>query len=174
MNDGLMEVVELDAVAMRKAELVSEIQRESDVQQDRADLQKEAARLEDSIAPFIQQTRSEIRALQNQEQVYARQLVSIERMRDELLNITPEGRRIKTLLAEMQELRFPGGSNVLVLKRHQQQIAKDNSLSDPSEMVIADGLGREIAKIESRIAEHSTEVTRLWAVLLSEPITATV
>jgi len=169
-----MAVVELDALDLRKAELVSEIQRESEVQQDQAELQREAARLEDSIPQFVRETRAKINQLQNQEQVCARELVAIDRMRDELLAITPEGRRIKTLLADMQELRFPGGSNVLVLKRHLQQLAINHSIGDPNEMVVADGLGREIAKIESRIAEHSTEVDRLWAYLLSEPITAAV
>lgn len=107
MIDGLLEVVEVDAAGLRKAEIVSEIRRESEIQRERGDLQKEAAKLEESINQFFQKTRIRINHLRDQERTCARDLASIDRMRDELLDTTPEGKRIRALLTEIQEQLVP-------------------------------------------------------------------
>ena len=169
MSNGHLAVLAVDTQELRKAELVAGINLESELQSAMAKAQKEVARLQESSRQFVAKTWDEIHLSQRDEETCSRKLTSIDRMRAELLDITPEGKRIKTLQSEIKELQFPNGTPVLVATRHQQQIAIDRSVYDPREKDVANRLGYDIEKIEGRIAERTSEIDRLWIVLLTEP-----
>ena len=169
MSNGHLAVLAVDTQELRKAELVAGINLESELQTARGKAQKEIARLQEASRQFVAKTWDEIHLSQRDEEACSRKLTSIDRMRAELLDITPDGKRIKTLQSEIKELQFPNGTPVLVTKRHQQQIAIDQSVNDPREKEVANRLGYDIEKIEGRITERTSEIDRLWSLLLSEP-----
>ena len=143
------------------AKLMETIRGETELRTRQGEAQQRRQALVDELKAVTAKLNQQIQECNAIDQDSARQLQAIERAKAELLRLTPEGKQIRALQAELKELEL-GEDQAnplpqLKLLRHQQELAEDQGKPEEAGM-----LRGRIANLEGKIEQRKAEINRLW------------
>ncbi len=151
-----VQTVEIDTV---QAGLVQEILTESEVQREQAEAQSKRLAIAEKLKAAT------VKAEQQMNECFAidlackGRLYEIGKAKAELLRTTNEGRQIRSLQAEILELRYVKGDPAIALLYRKLESAEDQNLVDEIE-----GIKAKITNLQTKIDQRQREIDRLWCV----------
>ncbi|MCF7960768.1 MAG: hypothetical protein K9M08_08490 [Pirellula sp.] len=139
------------------AGLIQQVRGEAELRTRQGEAQQMRQALADELKAVTARINQEIQECNAIDQDSARQLFAIGRAKAELLRSTPEGKQIRAMEAELQELTLVNGVPQLQLLRHQVELAMDQGKKEEAGMI----RGR-LANLEGKIQQRQSEIDRLW------------
>lgn len=149
-----VETVEIDTV---QARLIQEIMAESEVRREQDEAQSNRLSIAEKLKAATLRANQQMTECAAIDLACKGRLHSSEKAKAELLRTTPEGRQIRSLQAEIAELRWVKGEPQLPQLYRKLEAAEDRNLPDEIEAIKS-----KIASLQTKIDQKQREIDRLW------------
>ena len=140
-----------------QAGLVQEILTESEVRREQGEAQSRRLSIAEKLKAATLQANQPMNECFAIDLACKGRLHAIEKAKAELLRTTPEGRQIRSLQAEIDELKFVKGDPQLPMLYKRLEIAEDRNFVEEIEV-----LKSKIASLQNKIDLRQREIDRLW------------
>ena len=148
-----VQTVEIDTVQAG----IQEIMAESEVRRAQGEAQSKRLSIAEKLKAATLKANEQLNECSAIDLACKGRLYAIEKAKAELLRTTPEGRQIRSIQAEITELRYSKGDPAIPLLYRKLESAEDQNLVDEIE-----GIKSKIASLQNKIDQRQREIDRLW------------